>query len=124
MIPKWFHARRQTLTPQRNLFCKVTFKSHYDKDGVKLVFDRVDLEPPRISGDYSTCEDKIVVYDGPSQSDRMLATLCGNRVVTIESTGNKLLLVFSSDGDNSDRHLGYTVTFSRIDSKHYVNVFR
>ena len=33
-------------------------------DGVRLAFDWTDLEPPERPGDYSTCRDKIVVYDG------------------------------------------------------------
>ncbi|GFO29532.1 cub and zona pellucida-like domain-containing protein 1 [Plakobranchus ocellatus] len=100
---------------KNNQFCEITFESYYNGDGVKLVFDRVDLEPPRLSGDYSTCQDKIVVYDGPSYSDPLLTTLCGMRTVTLESKDSSLLLVFSSDGYKNGAHLGFSVSYSSID---------
>ena len=47
-----------------NLKCEVLIYSIWAADGVRLAFDWTDLEPPERPGDYSTCRDKIVVYDG------------------------------------------------------------
>lgn len=97
------------------LYCEVLFKPYYDGDGVRLRFVSVDLEPPRISFDFITCSDKIVVYDGGSPNDPILTTLCGTRTATVESSGSELLLVFSSDHKTGGEHKGYAVEYERID---------
>ncbi|RUS88892.1 hypothetical protein EGW08_003331, partial [Elysia chlorotica] len=98
----------------KNLNCEVLFKAYYDGDGVKLEFKKLDVEPPIYPGDYGSCRDKIVVYDGDSTLDTVLATLCGEKTTTVESKGRYLLLTFTTDShETSDR--GFSVVYSKID---------
>ncbi|GFR85804.1 CUB and zona pellucida-like domain-containing protein 1 [Elysia marginata] len=62
-------------------------------DHVKLVFENVNL-------DDSTCQDKIVLYDGNSTSAPILSTICGDQTPVVYSKSNSILLVFTRDASS------------------------
>ncbi len=61
---------------------------------VRINFPHLDVE-----GAIGGCYDSVAVYDGSSPAASLLTLLCGNSVPEdIVSSGNSMLVVFSSDG--------------------------
>ncbi|XP_072296554.1 CUB domain-containing protein 2 [Eucyclogobius newberryi] len=76
---------------------------------IKLFFPVVDLEERNSQTD--ECEfDSVAVHDGESQADALLGRWCGkDRPPSLLSTGNKLLVVLSSDRNEARR--GFTASY-------------
>lgn len=70
---------------------------------IKLSFSRFDLD----------LSDELVIYDGSSPTDDVLATLSGSDIPeTLISTGNKMLIQFNTD--NTSTANGWLVTFKSV----------
>ena len=61
-------------------------------DKIKLTFNSFSLQP-----DTSCRYDYLAVYDGDKETDNLLGRYCSHNPGLIESTRNKLLVVFHTD---------------------------
>ncbi|GFR85798.1 CUB and zona pellucida-like domain-containing protein 1 [Elysia marginata] len=93
--------------------CEILIKPSTSSDRVQLDFKTVELDPPEIAGDYSTCRDKIVLYDGDSTTSPMLSTICGGRRPVIESDKNNILLVYTRGGASNHWDRGFSFSYRR-----------
>ncbi|RUS88893.1 hypothetical protein EGW08_003332 [Elysia chlorotica] len=100
------------------LRCGVLFNSFFTSDHVKLVFHEVNLEPPAIRDDYGTCGDKIVLYDGNTTYTPVMDTICGDRTLTVQSTGGQLLMVFTSSKSYKRDYGSFSLSYERVDKKY------
>ncbi|KAJ8044115.1 hypothetical protein HOLleu_11493 [Holothuria leucospilota] len=74
---------------------------------IKLTFTSMDIED-----DQECLYDKLLVYDGSSSNDPLIATLCGNTIPpSMTSSSNEMLLEFTSDYSVTEPGFKATVTF-------------
>ncbi|GFS24146.1 cubilin [Elysia marginata] len=103
---------------EKTATCEMLFKPSSSTDQVKLAFGSVDLDPPETPGNYTTCRDKIVLYDGDSTSAPILSTICGGRTPTVLSKDNSILLVFTRDPANNRSDRGFSLTYQAFEDLH------
>ena len=59
---------------------------------------RINFAHMDVEGAMGTCYDSVAIYDGSSPAASLITTLCGTEIPQdIVSSGNSILVVFSSD---------------------------
>lgn len=77
----------------------------------------IDLEPAGIG---NTCRDSMKIYDGLTESARLIATRCDSynlKPTTFQSTGNSMLVTFTSNSNRAN--YGFWATYSTIPNQNF-----
>ena len=78
----------------RNVICSYFIKNPIPRYRIRIKFNNFELQ-----GGSSCQYDYVEVYDGESTQSRILGTYCGTSTPpTLIATGNRVLVVFKSDG--------------------------
>ncbi|GFR63296.1 hypothetical protein ElyMa_003600900 [Elysia marginata] len=78
-------------------------------------FDHVDLEPPAIHDDYSTCQEEVALYVGTTvRPYRNLTTLCGKKTSHTYTNGPDVLLVYTRGAASNTRVRSFSLTYNRV----------
>ncbi|XP_048257606.1 cubilin-like isoform X1 [Haliotis rufescens] len=90
-----------------NMECEWTITTMNPSDVVRVEVLESDLE-----SDAHCTSDYVSIYDGPSQSDKVLLTWCGNTTPSVQSTGPALTIRFRTDDQGMGQ--GFRLKYTQV----------